>query len=67
MTEQRDTFWLTVSQPGCRAHSGVNMEGWTGENGHEECAESALLWDAFAYTYRFLRLKLKLQCERAVD
>lgn len=39
MTEQRDTFWLTVSQPVCDALSGVNMEGWTGENGHEKCQE----------------------------
>lgn len=37
MTEQKDTFWLTVSQPVCPALSGVNMEGWTGGNGHEEC------------------------------
>lgn len=28
MTEQKDTFWLTISQPVCPALSGVNMEGW---------------------------------------
>lgn len=51
MTEQRDTFWLTVSQPVCPALSGVNMEGWTGGNGHEEClgVGGALLWVAATY------------------
>ena len=39
MTEQRDTFWSTVSQPVCPALSGVNMEGWRGGDGHEECVE----------------------------
>lgn len=37
MTEQKNTFWLTVSQPVCPALSGVNMEGRTGGNGHEKC------------------------------
>lgn len=54
MTEQKDTFWLTVSQPVCPALSGVNMEGWTGGNGHEECLGvggegGALLWEASIY------------------
>lgn len=37
MTEQKNTFWWTVSQPVCPALSGVNMEGRTGGNGHEKC------------------------------
>lgn len=39
MTEQRDTVWLTVTQPVFPALSGVNMEGWTGGNGHEKSLE----------------------------
>lgn len=52
MTEQKNTFWLTVSQPVCPALSGVNMEGRTGGNGHEkclrvgECVGGTLLWEA---------------------
>lgn len=49
MTQQKDTFWLTVSQPVCPALSGVNMEGWTGGNGYEECLGVALLWETSAY------------------
>lgn len=54
MTEQKNTFWLTVSQPVCPALSGVNMEGRTGGNGHEKCLRvgkcvcvgGPLLWEA---------------------
>lgn len=35
-------FWWRVSQPVCPALSGVNMEGWTGGNGHEECVWGVL-------------------------
>lgn len=44
MTEQKNTFWLTVSQPVCPALSGVNMEGRTGGNGHEKCLGVGSVW-----------------------
>lgn len=44
MTEKKNTFWLTVSQPVCPALSGVNMEGRTGGNGHEKCLRVGEGW-----------------------
>lgn len=63
MTEQKDTFWLTVSQPVCPALSRVNMEAWIGGNGHETClGRGGLLWEAFNLSkdtnFPFIRIQI---------